>query len=113
MNVISITGNLGRNPELRYIPSGKAVCSVSVANTTGWGDKKNTTWFKADCWGKHAEFVNEYGMKGRKVAVTGEMVCRKVDDQFYWKIENARVEFLDRKPDDDAKNLEDAEEIPF
>ena len=96
MNNICITGRLGKDPEMKYTPNGKAVTKLSVANNTGWGDNEKTTWFNVECWGQNAEFVNEYGSKGRLVSVTGEMVCDEYDGKYYWKIQFARVEFLDK-----------------
>ena len=96
MNKICITGRLGKDPEMKYTPNGKAVTKLSVANNTGWGDNEKTTWFNVECWNQNAEFVNEYGSKGRLVAVTGEMVCEEWDDKYYWKIQFATVEFLDK-----------------
>ena len=109
MNNICITGHLGQAPEMKYTPNGKAVTKLSVANNTGYGDNKKTTWFNVECWNQTAEFVNQYGSKGRLVAVSGEMVCDEYtkdgETKRYWKIQFARVEFLDKV--DEAKAEED------
>jgi len=70
---VIIMGNLGRAPEMRYTPAGKAVCSFSVA-TKDW--KKNTIWWKVTAWEKLAETCNEYLKKGSAVHIVGEI---KVD----------------------------------
>jgi len=113
MNNICITGHLGQHPELRYTATEKAVCTISFANNTGWGDHKRSCWFTAKCWGKHAEFVNEYGAKGRLVLVTGEMVYNEDDNGKRWyEIANARVEFPVKDQPKDP-NQWDEDEIPF
>lgn len=78
-----IVGNLGRDPEMRYTPSGQAVTSFSVAvpeqYTDGSGEKKKrTTWFRVSAWGKQAETCNQYLKKGSKVLVEGRLTADPV-----------------------------------
>ncbi len=73
-----IVGNLGRDPEMRYTPSGQAVTNFNVATnrkyTTSDGNKvKETTWFRISAWGKTAEVCNQYLKKGSKVLVEGRL----------------------------------------
>lgn len=70
---IIIAGNLGRDPEMRYMPDGTAVTSFSIAVNDGWGDNKRTLWFRVSIWGKRAETANQYLSKGSKVLVEGRM----------------------------------------
>jgi single-strand DNA-binding protein len=75
-----IVGNLGRDPEMRYTPSGQAVTSFSVAvseqYTNAGGEKvKRTTWFRVSTWGKSAEICNQYLKKGSKVLVEGRLTA--------------------------------------
>lgn len=75
---IIITGNLGRDPEMRYTPSGQAVTSFSVAvnesYTNANGERiKKTIWFRVTAWGKQAEICNQYLKKGQQVLVDGRM----------------------------------------
>ena len=75
---IIIVGNLGRDPELRYTPNGKAVTNFSVATNRQWtnGDGetvKETVWFRVSAWGKQAETCNQYLSKGSKVLVEGRL----------------------------------------
>lgn len=75
---IIVTGNLGRDPEMRYTPSGQAVTSFSVAvnesYTNANGEKvKKTIWFRVTAWGKQAEICNQYLKKGQQVLVDGRM----------------------------------------
>src|SRR5690606_12253690 len=77
--VLTIVGNLGRDPELRYLPSGEAVCNLSVATNRRWNDRQTgeaqeeVCWFRVSVWGKQAEAVNEYLSKGRQVLVEGRL----------------------------------------
>ena len=82
-HTIIIVGNVGRDPEMRYTPSGQAVTSFSVATnreyTTGNGEKvKETIWFRITTWGKQAEVCNQYVKKGMKVLVDGRLTPDKV-----------------------------------
>jgi single-strand DNA-binding protein len=75
---IILAGNLGRDPEMRYTPSGQAVTSLSVATnhqyTNNNGETvKETTWFRVSVWGKMAETCNQYLKKGSKVLVEGRL----------------------------------------
>lgn len=76
---IIIIGNLGRDPEMRYMPDGTAVTSFSVATNRRWTDRATgqpvdeTTWFRVNVWGRQAETANEYLSKGRKVLVEGQL----------------------------------------
>ena len=73
-----IVGNLGRDPEMRYTPSGQAVTNFNVATnrkyTTSDGNQvEETTWFRVSSWGKTAEVCNQYLKKGSKVLVEGRL----------------------------------------
>lgn len=74
---IVIVGNLGRDPEMRYMPDGTAVTSFSVATNRRWTDRSSgqpvdeTTWFRVSVWGRQAETANQYLSRGRKVLVEG------------------------------------------
>jgi single-strand DNA-binding protein len=77
---IVIAGNLGRDPEMRYTPSGQAVTSFSVAvnesYTNANGERiKKTIWFRVTAWGKQAEICNQYLKKGSQVLVDGRMTA--------------------------------------
>ena len=75
---ITLIGNLGNDPEMRYTPSGVAVASFSLAVNKSWttesGEKQDkTTWFRVTCWRKQAEVVSQYLGKGKQVMVVGEI----------------------------------------
>ena len=78
LNKVMIIGNLGRDPEMRYTPSGQPVTSFSVATnrqyTANSGETvKETIWFRVTTWGKTAEVCNQYVKKGSKVLVEGRL----------------------------------------
>lgn len=78
-HTIILVGNLGRDPEMRYTPSGQAVTNFSVAvndnYTSSSGERvERTIWVRVSTWGKQAENCNQYLKKGRKVLVEGRLV---------------------------------------
>jgi single-strand DNA-binding protein len=78
-HTIIIVGNLGRDPEMRYTPSGQAVTNLNVATsrkyTASDGNQvEETIWFRVSVWGKQAETTNQYLRKGSKVLVEGRLV---------------------------------------
>ena len=77
-HTIIIVGNVGRDPEMRYTPSGQAVTSFSVATSRQYNNQagqlvKETIWFRVSAWGKQAESVSQYLKKGNKVLVEGRL----------------------------------------
>lgn len=79
---ITIVGNLGRDPEMRYTPSGQAVTNFNVASnrqyTASNGEKvKETVWFRVSAWGRQAETCNQYLKTGSQVLVEGRMTPDK------------------------------------
>ena len=76
---IIVVGNLGRDPEMRYMPDGTAVTSFSVATSRRWTDgatgepREETVWFRVSVWRKQAESANQYLSKGIKVLVEGRI----------------------------------------
>lgn len=75
---IFLSGNLGRDPELRYTPNGTPMTSFSVATNEQWADREGqqqqrTTWWRVKVWGKQAESVSEYLRKGSQVFIEGRM----------------------------------------
>jgi single-strand DNA-binding protein len=75
---LTIIGNLGRDPEMRYTPSGQAVTTLNVATTRKWAGNdgkqhEETMWIRVSVWGKQAETCNQYLSKGSKVFVEGRL----------------------------------------
>jgi len=86
INKAILVGNIGQAPELKYTPSGQAVCTISVATSRSWKDKDGqkqdeTEWHRVIVWGKQAEFCGQYLSKGGKVYVEGRLATRKWKDQ--------------------------------
>lgn len=81
LNKVMIIGNLGRNPEMRYTPSGRPVTSFSVACKRDWkgadGERKEETdWFNVITWGNLAEICNQYLSRGQQVYIEGRLQTR-------------------------------------
>ncbi len=92
LNKVMIIGNLGRDPEMRYTPSGKPVTSFSVAVSRSWvkpeGDRTETTdWFNVVAWGRLAEICSQYLTKGSLVYVEGRLETRS------WEADNGQKHF--------------------
>lgn len=87
INKAIILGNLGNDPEVRYLPNGDAVANITVATSESWTDKQSgekkeqTEWHKVTFYGRLAEVVGEYLRKGSKVYVEGKLQTRKWTDQ--------------------------------
>lgn len=87
INKVIIIGNAGRDPEVRYTPSGAAVCNISVATTRSWKDKNSgdkveeTEWHRIVFYDKLAEIAGEYLKKGKPVYVEGRLKTRKWHDK--------------------------------
>ena len=105
LNKILIIGNLGGDPEMRYLPSGDAVTSFSVAtnrryNTRDGQQRDETEWFRVSAWGRLAETTNQYLSRGSKVYVEGSLRSRSWQGQdgqtrFSNEIRAQEVRFLD------------------
>lgn len=87
INKVIIVGNLGRDPESRYMPSGEQVTSIAVATTDRWRDKASgeqreaTEWHRVSFFGKLAEIAGQYLKKGSQVYVEGRLRTRKYTDR--------------------------------
>jgi len=86
VNKVILVGNLGRDPEMRYMPSGDAVANFSVATTDSWKDKngqkqERTEWHRISMFGKLAEIAGEYLKKGSSVYVEGRLQTREWTDK--------------------------------
>lgn len=84
INKVMLIGRLGQDPELKYTPSGAAVCNFSLATTESWADKngqkqERTEWHRVVVWGKLAELCNQYLAKGRQAFVEGSLQTRSWD----------------------------------
>jgi single-strand DNA-binding protein len=96
VNKVILVGNLGRDAELRYTPGGAAVSKFSVATTEVWNDKsgqrqERTEWHNIDLWGKQAESLSEYLVKGKQVYVEGRLQTDEYTDKEGNKRKTTRV----------------------
>jgi single-strand DNA-binding protein len=86
VNKVILIGNLGRDPETRYMPDGGAITNISIATTDAWKDKngekqEKTEWHRVAFFGKLAEIAGEYLKKGSQVYVEGRLQTRKWQDK--------------------------------
>lgn len=82
MNVLIFTGNLGQDAEVKYLPSGSAVCEFSVAMKSGYGDREKTNWVRCKMFGKKAEGgLPQYLKVGQQVVVKGELELEEWEDK--------------------------------
>src|SRR5688500_10401086 len=86
VNKVILIGNLGRDPETRYMPDGGAITNISIATTDTWKDKagekqEKTEWHRVAFFGKLAEIAGEYLKKGSQVYVEGRLQTRKWQDK--------------------------------
>jgi single stranded DNA-binding protein (ssb) len=87
INKVILVGNLGQDPEVRYMPNGNAVANFSIATSESWKDKQTgenrdrTEWHRVVVFGKLAEIAGEYIKKGTQVYLEGQLQTRKWQDQ--------------------------------
>ena len=87
VNKVILIGNLGKDPEMRYMPSGEAIANFSVATSETWNDKtsgdkkEQTEWHRVVFFGRTAEVVGQYVKKGSKIYVEGRLQTRKWQDK--------------------------------
>ena len=132
VNMVILLGNVGQDPDVRYTPSGQAVCTISLATNETWTDKngakqERTEWHRVVCWGKTAENVGKYVKKGKPIYVQGRLQTREWEKdgerKFSTEVVADRVQFLGTAPrageapppgDDDAPGTRTrGDEIPF
>ncbi|MCE0556524.1 MULTISPECIES: single-stranded DNA-binding protein [unclassified Motilimonas] len=87
VNKVILVGNLGQDPEVRYLPNGGAVANITIATSESWRDKtsgeqrEKTEWHRVSLFGKLAEVAGEYLRKGSQVYIEGQLQTRKWQDQ--------------------------------
>ena len=104
VNKVILVGNLGKDPESRYLPDGGAVCNFSIATTDKWKDKggeqqERTEWHRISTFSKLAEICGEYLKKGSQVYIEGRLQTRKWQDKegkdrYSTEIVADRVQFI-------------------
>jgi len=119
-----IVGNLGRDPEMKYLPDGNAVTSFAVATSRKVSGEKETVWFRISVWGKQAETCNQYLGKGSKVLVEGRLSADENGNPKVFKrndgssgssfeVRADTVQFLSCKGETDPGEPTFADNIPF
>ena len=86
INKVMLIGNLGKDPEIRYMPSGDAIANLTLATTENWKDKagekqEKTEWHRVSMFGRLAEIAGEYLKKGSSVYIEGKLQTRKWQDK--------------------------------
>ena len=121
VNKAIIIGNVGRDPEVRHIPSGQQVASFSVATTERWNkdgqQQEKTEWHPVVAWGKLAELVAQYVKKGSRVYVEGKLSTKSWDDKdgskrYKTEIIAQQVQFLSYSKERDTTLQESATAAP-
>ena len=118
LNKVMIIGHLGRDPEMRYTPSGRPVTTFSVATSRSWktsdGEQHSETeWFNVVAWGSLAEICKQYLSKGRQVYIEGRLQTRRWEDDDGNKrtttevVAKEMVMLGDRQRDKDKESDED------
>lgn len=126
VNKVIILGRLGQDPELKYTPSGSAVCNFSVATSESWNDKntgqkqEKTEWHRIVVWGKLAELCNQYLKQGRQAYIEGSLQTRSWETdsgekRYTTEIKATTVQFIGGNSDrnealKDAHNKNDSGE---
>lgn len=120
LNRVELIGNLGRDPEMRYTPSGKKVASFSLAVTRRWRNdegemQSSTEWVNIDAWGRLAEICTEYLKKGSLVYIEGRLQTDRYEvdgeTRYRTKVVAQGMQMLDRKTE--AGEASEEEIAPF
>ncbi len=108
LNRVQLIGNLGKDPETRFTPTGKKVCSFSMAVNRRWRSsegelKEATDWFNIEAWGRQGEFCQQYLRKGSLAFVEGRLQTDRYehdgDTRYYTKVIVSQLQLLDRRAD--------------
>jgi single-strand DNA-binding protein len=122
LNRVQLMGNLGKDPETRFTPSGQKVCTFTMAVNHRWknreGESKEITeWFNIEAWGRLGEICQEYLGKGRLVYIEGRLHTDRYEHdgetRFFTKVIAREMQILDRKAAEDEPTAEGEGEFPF
>jgi single-strand DNA-binding protein len=117
VNKVILIGNLGKDPETRYAPSGDAICNITIATTDTWRDKATgekreaTEWHRVGFFGKLAEIAGQYLRKGSQVYIEGSLRTQKWTDKenierYTTEIRANVMKMLGGKPEGDRQQSE-------
>jgi len=121
LNRVQLIGRLGKDPEGKYIPSGKKVTHFSIAVSQRWkanGEAKEyTEWVNVEAWGRLGEVCQEYLKKGSLAYVEGRLKTEKYEDKgetkFFTKVVALSLQFLDKKPVDEPMLTVEEEAVDY
>lgn len=118
INKVILIGNLGKEPEVKYMPNGDALCNLTVATSDTWKDKQTgenkeqTEWHRVTFFGRLAEIAGEYLKKGSKVYIEGSLRTRKYTDnngieRYATEVRGAEMQMLGGYTSDSSQPMSD------
>lgn len=122
LNRVQLIGNLGKDPETRFTPSGKKVTHFSLAVGRRWktpeGEaKEHTEWFNIEAWGRLGEVCQQYLHKGSLAYIEGRLRTDRVEDKgetkYYTKVVALMMQMLDRKPEEEPVAAVEEEPVEY
>ena len=112
-NCIAFVGRIGSDPELKEV-SGSSVLNFRIANDTGFGDRKNTNWFRCGYWGKRAVSIKDYLEKGKQIFIIGELTLREYEKdgekRFSPEVNVSSIDFVGGRNNDEIQPTPETEE---
>ena len=120
LNRVQLIGYLGKDPEIRYTPSGVKVCNFSMAVTRRWkgrdgSAKEATDWFNIEVWGKMGEISQQFLHKGSLAFIEGRLQTDRYEHEgetrYFTKVIARSMQMLDKKPEEEPDIEEEAEDI--
>jgi single-strand DNA-binding protein len=123
VNKVILIGNLGRDPEIRYLPSGQPVATFTLATTENFNDRtgarqERTEWHNIVVWGKQAENCSQYLKKGRQVYIEGRITNRQYEakdgtgKRYRSEVVAQRVQFLGQRGGGGADMMDEPRDLP-
>jgi single-strand DNA-binding protein len=121
LNRVQLIGNLGKDPESRFTPTGKKVAHFSMAVTQRWKSggeaKEHTEWVNIEAWGRLGEIAEEYLHKGSLVYIEGRLKTDKYEDKgetkYFTKVNALTIQMLDRKNQEEPVLAVEDEEAEY
>jgi single-strand DNA-binding protein len=120
LNRVQLIGNLGKDPEIRFTPSGSKVSTFSMAVNRSWKGrdgtvKKATDWFNIEAWGSLGEICQQYLHKGSLVFIEGRLQTDRYEHEgetrYFTKVIARTMQMLDRKPEEEPAIEEEIADI--
>lgn len=121
LNRVQLIGNLGKDPESHFTPTGRKVSKFTVAVSRRWrnssGERQEATdWFNIEAWGRLAETCQEYLKKGQLIFIEGRLQTDRYEHEgetrYFTKVVAQNMQMLERRHSDEEEPLEEEEEAP-